>query len=199
MTTPELPNHSPRQQSNGEGPQGVAVQPQLSLAEEQASAPASVVPEAPERKPLNKTLLIAAASFVLGAMLGVAGTALVTSAIAEANTKSEAAAAAKAEAEKPRPLKNAATDCAITKSKGAKLGDNETSLSLDGMGNKDSYGLSMTAINCVLDSVKVPDFVRAQMDKTRALDGTQRESWGNLSATWSYHPDSGFNVGLTEK
>jgi hypothetical protein len=59
--------------------------------------------------------------------------------------------------------------------------------------------VSMTAIDCVLDSVKVPDFVRAQMDKTRALDGTQRESWANLSATWSYHPDTGLNVGLTEK
>jgi hypothetical protein len=37
------------------------------------------------------------------------------------------------------------------------------------------------------------------MDKTRALDGVQTETWDNITAKWSYRPDSGFNVTLSEK
>lgn len=53
-------------------------------------------------------------------------------------------------------------------------------------------------MRCILAQVKTPDYVIAQMDRTRALDGTQHGSWGNISASWSYHPDSGLDVVLTE-
>jgi hypothetical protein len=38
-----------------------------------------------------------------------------------------------------------------------------------------------------------------QMKKTRALDGTQSASWDAIEATWSYHPDNGFDIILEEK
>lgn len=147
------------------------------------------------RKPLNRTLIIAAASFVIGAMVGVAGAAITTSMVNNANAQ----AAAKAVADRPHPLKDAFKSCGLNPSEDAKLGDNDTSLSLHSQGTEDRTGLSMTTINCVLSAIKTPDYVRAEMDKTRALDGTQRESWDSLSASWSYHPNTGFNVGLTEK
>lgn len=36
------------------------------------------------------------------------------------------------------------------------------------------------------------------MSQTRALDGTQHGTWGNISASWTYHPDSGLDAVLTE-
>jgi len=36
------------------------------------------------------------------------------------------------------------------------------------------------------------------MERTRALDGTQSDTWDGLQASWSYHPDSGINL-LIEK
>jgi len=146
-------------------------------------------------KPINKALLIAGASFVIGAMLGVAGTAITISAVNDANAR----AAAQSEASKPRPFKEAASGCGVIGETGADLGDGDHSLSLDGKGDEDYSGLSMQNIDCVLNNIHVPDFIRAEMDKTRALDGTQRESWENFSVSWSYHPDNGLNVGLVEK
>ncbi|MGP0223576.1 hypothetical protein [Paenarthrobacter sp. NCHU4564] len=56
--------------------------------------------------------------------------------------------------------------------------------------------MAWSDIECVLNAVNVPDYVRDQMGSTRALDGTQRESWDNFAATWSYHPNTGANVVL---
>lgn len=39
---------------------------------------------------------------------------------------------------------------------------------------------------CVLDFVEAPDWVRAQLGSTRAVDGKQSAEWGNFVANWSY-------------
>lgn len=201
-----MPNHQPASEANAASPAETAITTPPTVAGPAMGGPTEaptmggpITPTLAGRKPLNKTLLVAVASFIVGALLGVAGTAATINSVNDANAKAASEAAAKAEADKPRVLKSAASSCGITNSDGAKLGDNDTSLSLDGKGDEDYTGLSMTSINCVMDAIKVPDYVRAQMNKTRALDGTQRESWGNISATWSYHPNTGFNLGLTEK
>jgi len=213
LTTPDLPNHQPATEASEPTPAAAqAPTPETATTPTTETAAAPVghqpvtastetpnVPAQPARKPLNKTLLIGAASFVIGALLGIAGTAATINTINDSNAKAAAEAAAKAEADKPHVLKAAATKCGITTKTGASLGDNDTSLALDGKGDEDSYGLSMTDITCVMDAIKVPDYIRAEMNKTRALDGTQRESWGNINATWSYHPNTGFNLGLSEK
>ncbi|WP_225498444.1 hypothetical protein [Arthrobacter sp. M4] len=56
----------------------------------------------------------------------------------------------------------------------------------------------MSDIACILKAVNVPDSVVSQMDSTRALDGMQRASWDKISASWTYHPDNGFRVILSE-
>ncbi|MFF2244273.1 hypothetical protein ACFVTM_08860 [Arthrobacter sp. NPDC058130] len=172
MTLPEMPNHAPTQ----------------------AAA-------ATDRKPVSKTLMIAGAGFLVGAMLGVAGTAISISAINDANAKAAAKAEADAQAaaSKIRPLKEAAAGCDIIGETGAKLGDGDHSLALDSKGNEDYAGLPMEKIDCVLNNLHVPDFIRAEMGKTRALDGTQRESWDKFSVSWTYHPDEGLTIGLVEK
>jgi hypothetical protein len=44
----------------------------------------------------------------------------------------------------------------------------------------------------------VPESVTAQMDGTRALDGRQPASWDGYTASWTFHPDSGFDLIITE-
>ncbi|MCO4273035.1 hypothetical protein NG701_01065 [Pseudarthrobacter sp. HLT3-5] len=139
--------------------------------------------------------MFGAAGLVLGILLGIVGTTAVTGAVNDANAK----AAAEAEANKPRPLPDAVAKCKLTAEKAsAKLGDDGHSLSLDNEGEKDSSGLSMTQIDCVLEAINMPDSIYDQMGTTRALDGTQRDSWDGFSVSWNYHPSSGLNVNLKE-
>lgn len=155
---------------------------------------------------MPKAVLFAGAGLILGILLGIAGTTTVTAAVNDANAKAaaevkdaNAKAAAEAEANKPRPLPEAVAECKLTAEKtSAKLGDDGHSLSLDNEGQDDLSGLSMTQINCVLEALNMPDSIYDQMGSTRAVDGTQRDSWDVFSVSWNYHPDSGLNVNLKE-
>lgn len=40
----------------------------------------------------------------------------------------------------------------------------------------------------------LPDWLYEEMLNTRALDGRQKESFDNVTVTWSYHPDQGMEV-----
>ena len=40
----------------------------------------------------------------------------------------------------------------------------------------------------------LPNWLYEEMLKTRALDGRQKESFDNVTVTWSYHPDQGMEV-----
>jgi hypothetical protein len=59
-------------------------------------------------------------------------------------------------------------------------------------------GLTGADMACVLKAAAVPDSIVSQIDATRALDGMQRASWDKMSASWTYHPDDGLNMVLTE-
>lgn len=188
MTIPDVPQHQPGRPVPYSGSPVQATGPHN-------GPPPAGWPVAPTpRRPRNtKAFLFGAVGLLVGLLLGILGTVTVN-AITQA---SEAAAAADAEAKKPRPLQAAVATCKLSsKSSYAKLGDDGRTLSLDGKGKEDLYGLAWSDIECVLKAVNVPDYVRDQMDSTRALDGTLRESWDNFSASWSYHPDSGVSVVL---
>jgi hypothetical protein len=38
-----------------------------------------------------------------------------------------------------------------------------------------------------------------RMDKTRALDGMQREVFDTFDVSWSYHPDNGLDIVIHEQ
>ena len=44
-------------------------------------------------------------------------------------------------------------------------------------------------IKCVLDAVSFPDWARAEISSTRAIDGRRSAEWDGLIATWSYDGD----------
>lgn len=144
--------------------------------------------------PLRPKLIFGAVGLAFGLLLGVGGTAAVLA--NGAQTAPASAATASATKIPVSDFVPAVRDC--TSSSYASLGDSGYSVVLDGQGAKDSGGLDMTDIACILKKLNVPDSVIAQMDSTRALDGMQKASWGRFSASWTYHPDNGMNVILSE-
>lgn len=56
----------------------------------------------------------------------------------------------------------------------------------------------LDAAYCVLERIGAPPSVTARMDSTRALDGMQDAEWGGFTASWTYHPDEGLNLIITE-
>ena len=56
----------------------------------------------------------------------------------------------------------------------------------------DSLSLSMSDYSegkvfaCVASEVDLPDSIRSKMESTRAIDGTQSDTWDGLRVTWSY-------------
>lgn len=66
----------------------------------------------------------------------------------------------------------------------------------DTMYDEGILGLAIEA--CVLDGLGTPTAVREHISSTRALDGQQTDQWGKYSARWTYHPDAGQNMTITE-
>lgn len=82
---------------------------------------------------------------------------------------------------------------------GAELAADDHTLIIDtegddvGSGTATGYDLS-----CVLGELGTPDSVIAQMEATRALDGMQFAEWDGFEASWTYHPDDGLDLIITE-
>ena len=80
---------------------------------------------------------------------------------------------------------------------GVSLLDNGATLKFSSAGKYSSISASAASysdVACSLLVMNAPDFVTAQIDSTRALDGLQKATWGKLSAFWTYHPDNGLNI-----
>jgi hypothetical protein len=92
------------------------------------------------------------------------------------------------------PLKTAWTDCTT-----GTLADEDKTLVIDMEGQDYGSGTAtFTDIECVLDQLGAPRSIVAKMGSTRALDGMQTANWSDYEATWTYHPDHGLDVILTQ-
>jgi hypothetical protein len=79
------------------------------------------------------------------------------------------------------------------------LADEDRTLVVDTEG--DDYGSgtdSYPSLTCTLDALHTPRSVIAQMEATRALDGMRSAHWAGFEASWTYHPDNGLDVIITE-
>ncbi|MEH0844951.1 hypothetical protein V6U81_21440 [Micromonospora sp. CPCC 205711] len=101
-----------------------------------------------------------------------------------------------ASAEAKQPFVMAKEKCGTAASGGAELGDEGKTLTLRGDG-KEAFGLSYSTLECYWSELDMPDSVKAEVGATRALDGRQAGAWGDIHASWSYHPDSGLQMILT--
>ena len=89
-------------------------------------------------------------------------------------------------------LQTAQSTCDSTH-RGTTLADNGYTLTIDGAGDEDYGGLLETDLQCVFGALGMPEAVNAHIGQTRALDGRQEDSWGSFSASWTFHPDAGFD------
>lgn len=94
--------------------------------------------------------------------------------------------------EEPR-LVEAAKESYAASSSYVEVLDNGNGLSIDGEG-EEAVGASIDEIACILVELDVPDVVTSRMEQTRALDGMQDATWGDLTASWTYHPDNGLDI-----
>lgn len=94
------------------------------------------------------------------------------------------------------PLEMAATECANFATN--YLGDEGYSMTLNMAGETDrgQGRTSREQVECVLGELDVPDAVWSKMLATRALDGQLSDNWGDVEATWRYHPDTGLDIVL---
>ncbi|QUW18910.1 hypothetical protein [Agrococcus sp. Marseille-Q4369] len=76
--------------------------------------------------------------------------------------------------------------------------DDGESLVIDGAVGR-APGASTTAIFCVLDELDMSQADQQRIQSTRALDGTMTAEWDGYEATWTYHPDDGLDMVLTQE
>lgn len=163
-----------------------------------ASAPTEDAARLRPRRERRRGILIpAAGTGVVCALVGlVGGSALGRSFEQQAAADAAAAQAAAAEAAKSSLFEDALNKCGASSK--ATVEDDGRTLILDMRGSKSLSGtLTATETYCVLDALDVPTSVKSLMDTTRALDGRQTGSWGDIEASWSYHPDQGLDIVLT--
>jgi len=161
-------------------------------ADETPAMSAEVTPR-PSRKRLYVVLAAAAVIVLAGSGAGI------SLAVSASN------AAAKEHAEKValreqglEVFRQARSACSLD-GVHAPIGDNGTTLTLDGKGKGySSAGLTQEELACVIVRLDTPSRITSTMEGTRALDGRQDDqwdtAWGTISVSWTYHPDNGLDL-----
>lgn len=92
------------------------------------------------------------------------------------------------------PLRQAFDTCAS-----GTLSDGDETLVIDTEGDEIGTGAdTYDGLLCTLAELETPQAIIARMEQTRALDGMQSAHWESFDASWTYHPDHGMDVILTE-
>jgi hypothetical protein len=93
------------------------------------------------------------------------------------------------------PLKLAQRECGT-----GTLGDGDHTLEIDMAGEDAGSGTATyDGFDCTLEFLGAPRSVLAKMESTRALDGMLSATWGTFEASWTYHPDQGLDVIITQR
>lgn len=92
---------------------------------------------------------------------------------------------------------------------GLTVGDNGATLTIDMMGEQDWSGASIFDVECALDAISLPSYVKDNMYATNALAGRQSDTYitslggegtdfsetdFSVDVSWSYHPDNGIDA-----
>jgi hypothetical protein len=93
------------------------------------------------------------------------------------------------------PLKDAYLACYSGEGGGTlTTGDEGRTLIID---TESEYG-PMGGVVCVLGELRTPQAIVAQMENTTSMMGVQEADDGNLHYQFSYHPDNGINMVITD-
>lgn len=96
----------------------------------------------------------------------------------------------------PTPIEAAKEKCSTVS---APVRDDGKTITFDNVSAKERPGPDdVVDVVCVLVELKTPSRIMSHMDSTRALDGMQTDKWEQFEARWTYHPDDGMNLTVTE-
>ncbi|MFJ2619212.1 hypothetical protein [Glutamicibacter sp. NPDC087344] len=142
-----------------------------------------VPPEMLSKRPKKSWIIPASAGLAAGTVLG-----LLIGVTASGGGVSSSAMSQKV-------IDQAVENCSMD-AEGYTVMDGGAAIELDTKGEDsfDSGTSNYFSYLCMLDELGVPEVTQQKMSRTRALDGTQRDTWDGLQASWSYHPDSGINI-----
>lgn len=150
----------------------------------------------PSSRP-TRTWLLPIATGAAGLLIGAGLVVGITALRADAESRAEGAAAEEARAARAAVIPNAVETCGVASTDGIVVADEGRSLTFDMKGDDDLRGADITDIVCVFTALDMPSAVVSHMDQTTSMDGRQTESWGDLTVSWSYHPDRGLDGVLT--
>ncbi|MGP9529319.1 hypothetical protein [Glutamicibacter sp. AOP5-A2-18] len=147
-----------------------------------------VPPEMLRKRAKKSWLMPALGGLVAGTVLGLVIGISVPSGVA-----------GNAKALSQKVIDQAVENCGI-EAEGYTVLDAGAAIELDTKGEDllDGGTTDWTASSCMLTELGVPESTQQKISRTRALDGTQTDSWGSLQATWTYHPDNGSSVLIEE-
>lgn len=152
-----------------------------------------VPPEMLRQHPKKSWLMPAGAGLAIGTALGLAiGFSVAGGSGGSGNALSDAQ---NGSALSQGIIDQAVETCGIDP-EGYNVLDDGAAIELDTEGEDylDSGTSNLIAYYCMLNELGVPEVTQQKMGRTRALDGTQSDTWDSLQASWSYHPDTGVNV-----
>lgn len=94
----------------------------------------------------------------------------------------------------PTAIETAAEDCGLQ----SLVADDGHTLTLHTEGKEYASDYTIIDLACVLAALETPQDVLSHMDMTSSNDGQQTDEWADFGARWTYHPDNGMTVTITE-
>ena len=93
-------------------------------------------------------------------------------------------------------FEDVAADCGGA---GIDVQDEGTTLTVDMMGEEEYAGASYDEVECIVDGVGTPSYIKDSMWATTALAGRQSDDFKTddgavIEVSWSYHPDNGMDI-----
>lgn len=76
-----------------------------------------------------------------------------------------------------------------------RIGDGGHSILID----TEDGTVSLDGAECVFNELGTSDATRSQVHATTAMMGSQEVAEGDLTYRWSYHPDNGLNMTITDR
>ena len=93
-------------------------------------------------------------------------------------------------------FEDAASSCGGS---GIDVEDKGETLTIHMMGDEDWDGASFDEVECVIDNVETPAYIKNSIWSTTALAGRQSDEFETadgavIEVSWSYHPDNGLDA-----
>jgi hypothetical protein len=139
--------------------------------------------------------------WLIAAVVVIIGVVIAVVVISQSDSGSDTAAAGDGGAEvdiETARFQLAYDTCGVT-STNIEVADEGQSMILDGppdsSANSDEF---ITDLACVIEALNMPEYVVHNMENTTSLMGLQEATWDGIHAQWSYHPDNGLDLVLTE-